>query len=82
VKTSQLSAEMYVSSTLTLRASTDAIIKFIQEEPDNLQKLNELHKLREEAYENWINAASMLKRLSIPELAEVLEQIESILSYE
>ncbi|HAF97506.1 MULTISPECIES: hypothetical protein [Paenibacillus] len=74
-------AAAYISSTLALRASTDSIAKFIQEDPDNLQRLNELQKQREEAYLNWSNAASLLKTLPVPEMAEALGQIESTLWY-
>lgn len=74
-------AAAYISSTLALRASTDSIEKFIQEDPDNLERLKELLKQRDEAYLNWSNAASLLKTLPIPEMAEALEQIEMTLWY-
>lgn len=74
-------AAAYISSTLALRASTDSIAKFIQEDPDNLQRLNELQKQREEAYLNWSNAASMLKTLPVSEMSAAMIHIETVLGY-
>ncbi|EHB50081.1 hypothetical protein MKY82_22265 [Paenibacillus sp. FSL W7-1279] len=74
-------AAAYISSTLALRASTDTIAKFIQEDPDNLQLLKELLKQREEAYLNWSNAASMLKTLPVSEMSAAMIHIETVLGY-
>lgn len=75
-------AEAYIATTRALRASTESISQFIQADPENFQRLNELQRRREEAYQNWFNAASMLKNLPTSELANAIDHIETVLGYE
>jgi hypothetical protein len=72
----QSPADVYIATTQALRASTESISQFIQEDPENIQRLNELNSQREEAYRNWTNAAYLLKTLPAPEMAVALSRIE------
>lgn len=72
----QSPADVYIASTQVLRASTESISQFIREDPENVQRLNELYSQREEAYRNWTNAAYLLKTLPAPELAVAMIRIE------
>lgn len=67
---------VYIASTQALRASTESISQFIREDPENVQRLNELNSQREEAYRNWTNAAYLLKTLPSSEMAVALSRIE------
>lgn len=72
----QSPADAYIASTHALRASTESISQFIREDPENVQRLNELNSQREEAYQNWTNAAYLLKTLPASEMAVALSRIE------
>lgn len=72
----QSPADVYIASTQALRASTESISQFIREDPENVQRLNELNSQREEAYRNWANAAHLLKTLPASEMAVALSRIE------
>jgi len=72
-------AEAYIATTRALRESTETISQLIQADPENFQRLHELQRQREEAYQNWFNAASMLKKLPTSELANAIDQIEAVL---
>ncbi|MBO2942774.1 hypothetical protein JJQ72_02085 [Paenibacillus sp. F411] len=73
-------ADVYIATTQALRASTVSISQLIMQDPDNIQRLNELKSQREEAYLNWANAAYLLKTLPAPEMAVVLNRIEQELN--
>lgn len=72
----QSPAEVYITTTQALRASTESISQFICEDPENVQRLNELNSQREEAYRNWTNAVYLLKTLPASEMAVALSRIE------
>jgi hypothetical protein len=72
----QSPADVYIATTQVLRASTESISQFIQEDPENIQRLNELNSQREEAYLNWTHAAYLLKSLPASEMAVALSRIE------
>lgn len=75
-RVAQSPADVYIATTQALRASTESISQFIEEDPENLQRLNELNSQREEAYRNWSNAAHLLKSLPASEMAVALSRIE------
>lgn len=72
----QSPADVYIATTQALRASTESISQFIQEDPENIERLKELNSQREEAYRNWTNAAYLLKTLPAPEMTVALSRIE------
>lgn len=76
IPVAQSPADVYIATTQALRASTELISQFIQEDAENIQRLNELNSQREEAYRKWTNAAYLLKTLSAPEMAVALSRIE------
>lgn len=72
----QSPADVYIASTQVLRASTRSIEQLVDQDPENVQRLNELRSEREQAYLNWTNAAYLLKSLPASEMAVALSRIE------
>lgn len=79
-RVAQSPAEVYIATTQALRASTESISQFIEEDPENVQRLNELRSEREQAYLNWTDAAYLLKTLPASEMAVALSRIEQELN--